>query len=157
MSRTGRPSVHGHAKKGGSLTYKTWFSMKHRCYSKHNASYKYYGGKGVTVCDRWHSFENFLLDMGERPGLNFHISRKQDKGNYEPGNCEWKPSKDNLSERVYEVGEKVHNAKLTKDKVKHLRRLSNEGASLTELAKFFKVNRKTVWSVVNYETWKHVN
>lgn len=109
------------------------------------------------MCDRWHSFENFLLDMGARPGLNFHLSRKHDKGNYELGNCEWKASKDNLSERLYEVGEKVHNAKLTESKVRHLRSLSANGASLTELSRLFKVNRKTVWSVVNYKTWKHVD
>ena len=157
MTLLGRPPVHGHSPNGGTLTYKTWFSMKHRCYNKQNASWKYYGAKGVIVCDRWHSFENFLADMGERPGRDFHLSRRRDKGNYEPGNCVWKPGKENLSERHYEVGEKVHNAKLTVDKVKHLRALSNEGASLSELSELFRVDRKTVWSVVKRRTWKHVD
>jgi len=75
-------------------TYSTWACMKDRCTRKKNKNYKDYGGRGITVCDRWmHSFENFYKDMGERPkGLT--IDRINNNGNYEPSNCAWKSRKE---------------------------------------------------------------
>jgi hypothetical protein len=69
--------------------YKTWEGMKYRCYNSNAKYYKNYGGRGITICDRWlNSFENFLQDMGERPqGLS--IDRINNDGNYEPNNCRW--------------------------------------------------------------------
>lgn len=63
-----------------------------RCYYKKNENFKYYGGRGIKVCDRWHEFENFLRDMGERPD-NTTIDRINSNGHYEPGNCRWATSK----------------------------------------------------------------
>ena len=70
-------------------TYRTWSSMRDRCYSPNNDHYKWYGARGITICERWrNSFPNFLADMGPRPeGLT--IQRINNDGNYEPSNCKW--------------------------------------------------------------------
>ena len=72
----------------GTATYGTWRKMHERCSNPKAQNFKWYGGRGVKVCDRWDDFENFLADMGERPdGLS--IDRIDPEGNYEPSNCRW--------------------------------------------------------------------
>jgi len=68
--------------------YNVWESMLTRCRNPRHHTYPAYGGKGITVCERWFSFDNFYEDMGPRPP-GYLIERKDRKGNYEPGNCHW--------------------------------------------------------------------
>lgn len=97
-------TTHGHTKRkeivGTSRTYRTWDSMRSRCTRTNNIGYKYYGALGVTVCDRWlNSFDNFVLDMGERPEGKT-LDRINPFGNYEPGNCRWAtPKEQQLNKR----------------------------------------------------------
>jgi hypothetical protein len=64
--------------------------MKQRCYNKKARQYSDWGGRGITVCDRWlHSFTNFLADVGKRPSSTHSIDRIDNDGNYEPGNVKW--------------------------------------------------------------------
>jgi hypothetical protein len=86
---TERNTVHGQNKVGGRTgSHKSWSSMLQRCEKENHKSYKYYGGRGIKVCDRWKKFENFFEDMGERPN-GMSIDRIDSEKNYEPGNCKW--------------------------------------------------------------------
>ena len=79
--------VHGCSRR--SSEYDAWASMKKRCLNPNDAAYNNYGGRGISVCERWLTFENFLADMGPKPHPGLSIDRINNDGNYEPGNCRW--------------------------------------------------------------------
>ncbi len=85
---------HGHNRRGRvSRTYRIWTGMKNRCLNPRNKDFRYYGRRGIMVCERWLEFENFLADMGEAP-TDLTLDRTDTNGNYEPNNCAWATRKE---------------------------------------------------------------
>jgi hypothetical protein len=89
--------------------YFAWRSMLARCLNANHPKWPRYGGRGIGICDRWrNSFALFLADMGPRPGRGHSLDRRENDGNYEPGNCRWatRPQQDRNrgDNRIVEYG-----------------------------------------------------
>ena len=81
-----------------SPTYHSWQAMRQRCTNPNTVAWKYYGARGIRVCERWQTFVNFLADMGERPAGKT-LDRIDCDGNYEPGNCRWATQAEQIRNR----------------------------------------------------------
>jgi hypothetical protein len=91
-----RRTTHGATRQNRTPEYRTWASMIRRCTNPNEDNYPAYGGRGITVCDRWRgSFEAFLKDMGPRP-QGTSIDRIDGSAGYEPANCRWATQKEQM-------------------------------------------------------------
>tara|TARA_R110002126_G_scaffold68046_6_gene172108 strand:- start:387 stop:896 length:510 start_codon:yes stop_codon:yes gene_type:complete len=95
-------NISNHVRHGlsNSKIYNSWQNIKNRCTNPNSTQWKWYGERGIKVCDRWlNSFENFMLDMGIPPTKKHSIDRINNDGNYEPSNCKWSTMKEQCNNR----------------------------------------------------------
>lgn len=130
--------------------YTTWSSMIKRCTNPKDESYHNYGGRGIRVCDRWlHAFENFYADMGPRTSNSHSVDRRDNDGNYEPGNCYWATKEEQDNNR------RTNRIVYFKDKKYTIAQLSKEygieyGTLLQRLNRGWPVERAVETTSINY-------
>lgn len=127
-------------------TYKTWASMIQRCNNPNAPGYHYYGGRGITICDRWQkSFSAFLEDMGARP-KGLELDRINTNGNYEPSNCRWITHAENTRNSS--------NTVLSFKMAEKIRELHKKGIFNKDVAMLLKISTSNVNSVLYAKGWQ---
>ena len=133
----------------GSRLYKKWALMKQRILNPKRDNYKYYGGRGITICNEWLEFipfRDWSLSNGYQEGLE--IDRRNNNGNYEPNNCRWISSVENIR--------KQKQVKITLGIANEIRDLWNTGNYIQqELADKYNLHRSTISLIINNKSWKN--
>lgn len=108
--------------------YKAWGTMVQRCTNPNNRAWIHYGGRGITICERWRTFSNFIEDMGRRPSPKHSIDRIDNSRGYEPANCRWANRREQSTNRRNNV----------------IFEFRGEKRTITEWAELHGINRRTL-------------
>ncbi len=132
----------------GTSEYIAWKAMIQRCCNKNNIGYKYYGGRGITVCNQWRkSFKAFYEDMGLKPFPKAQIDRSDNDLGYFHANCRWTTAAKNQQNKS--------NNKLTIERAKAIRRgYKSSNITQRKLASIYGVCQSTIGEVINQKIWK---
>lgn len=130
--------------------YRIWQDMRGRCYDLNDQRYRDYGGRGITVCDRWrYSVIAFVADMGHPPTPKHSLDRINNDGNYEPSNCRWAT-----------FAQQAQNTRHTKANLLLVRAIrilrEHEGFTYDALAEMFNLTKTNVSQIATGRTWKDV-
>lgn len=126
-------------------TYSCWKQMLQRCSNPRNPSFPNYGGRGITVCERWQLFSGFLADMGEAPA-DRSIERRDNSGGYRPDNCFW-------ATRTQQQRNTRRNV-LTMPAARLIRAAHRIGVSMRAIGRAHGISHNHVGEVVRGELWK---
>lgn len=149
--------VSRNTKHGGSTrerrnpVYSVWSNMRRRCYDSSNIGYRNYGGRGITVCERWkNSFANFYVDMGDKPSPKHSLGRVDNDSNYEPNNCRW--------ETHTQQKRNTRRTMLSEEDIPKIRNsYSKSEATIGGLAQHYGVSPGCIWAVVFNRSWKDIS
>ena len=134
-------------KRTATPEYRSWQMMKNRCLNPRAEDYDYYGGRGITIDERWFDFEAFLLDMGRRPTIYHTLERLRGEDDYHKNNCVWATRETQSRNRAY-----------TKMSMKRARIVRQKYATgkykQYELAHEFHVSQRTISLITRNEAWK---
>lgn len=134
---------------GGKQTkeYKAWCGIKCRTSNPNSTAFKNWGGRGITMCERWvHSFPNFLSDMGFAPSPHHSIDRINNDGNYEPGNCRWATRNEQARNR--------RDTRLNDDRVLAIKAMRTLGMGPKRIGAVLGVSFGTIGNVLYNDGWK---
>lgn len=128
--------------------YRVWQDMRGRCYDRNDRRWKDYGGRGITVCERWQlSVAAFVADMGPHPGPGYSLDRINNDGDYEPGNCRWA--------NRFEQARNTRRTRLNALTVRAIRLLrQHEGFTYEALAEMLHLKKMTVAQIATGRNWK---
>jgi hypothetical protein len=151
-----------HGQAGGERTgaYQRWLGIKARCGNPNSPAWHNYGGRGITVCDRWRdSFEAFYADVGDPPGSDLSLDRIDNDGNYEPGNVRWATKSQQIKNSRFDKVQGVRNgrAKLTEDDVRFIRASTASRTMLAEMFGLAPTYISTLRGSKYYKHWRSVS
>lgn len=149
-------TTHGMAE---TRVYRIWTGMHTRCYNAACKGFPNYGGRGIEICERWHSFEYFYADMGDPPPRHSIDRYPNNDGNYEPDNCRWATAVEQQANRrakARNFGTDTYNAKLTEPIVAQIILRRRNGEPTRALAKEHGVAHSLIERIVTGKSWRHV-
>ncbi len=156
---------HGCARRGRkrSYLYIAWNHILDRCYKATDKCFKWYGGRGITVCARWHKdnpngFVNFMSDVGDRPTPKHSIDRINNDGHYEPTNIRWADSFEQRRNQRRYRGEDHKSSILTEIEVRKIKILVDQGLNTKQILQEigYKVSGSTIGAIRQGITWTHI-